>query len=96
MSKTTIEAQVEEIMQSEPMKRVLAIEHTAIVTGRAGEYFGKTIPEVLRDALTTQQEELVKSVLEFVPEESEEFKYVSPEVKEFARQLRSFLSHPQD
>jgi hypothetical protein len=54
---------IEEIMASEPMERVLAIETTAMVTGRAGQYHGKTITEVLKEALHRVRQDEREKVL---------------------------------
>ena len=60
----TVEERIEEIMESEPMKRVLGIEMTAIVTGRASQYYGKSINEVLKDALTQVREDTIREIVE--------------------------------
>lgn len=57
METKTIEDAVEGIMNSEPMKRVLSVESTAVVTGRVGEYKGKFIQDVLQETLTSIAEQ---------------------------------------
>ena len=59
---TTIEGVIEIIMNSDPMKRVLSLEQSSIITGRAPQYKGVTIQEVIRSALSAQKEEIEKGV----------------------------------
>lgn len=49
-------------MDSEPIKRLLGIEMTAIVTGRADQYHEVTLEEALTTALNTQRDEMRKKV----------------------------------
>lgn len=51
MPNKTIEEAKEKILESEPMKRVLGLESTAIITGRADNYTGVTLDKVLDSAL---------------------------------------------
>ena len=58
-----IQQKVEEILATEPFVRMRDIEITAIVTGRASEYFGETTVEVLTKALQEQRAEIVKEII---------------------------------
>jgi hypothetical protein len=60
---TTIEGVIEIIMNSDPMKRVLSLEQSSIITGRAPQYKGVTIQEVIRQALSAQKEEIEAAFL---------------------------------
>ena len=57
-----IQQKVEEILATEPFVRMRDIEITAIVTGRASEYFGETTVEVLTKALQDQRAEVLKEL----------------------------------
>lgn len=51
----SIEERVEEVMKSEPVERVLNIEQTAILSGRAEQYRGTKLQDVLRTTLTSDR-----------------------------------------
>lgn len=62
----SVEETIESIMTSEPMKRVLGIESTAIISGRATQYEGKLLQDVLREALTSHTNTVLQGVVERV------------------------------
>jgi len=72
---------IKEIMESEPMKRVSSIEQTAIVTGRVDQYYGKTIPEVLKEALYSQRLQLIEEVEERFSMEMMDYNFDISQVK---------------
>lgn len=55
---------IKEIVDSEPMKRLLGIESIAIITGRASQYHGKVLSEVIKDALSSRHLRLEQAIRE--------------------------------
>lgn len=47
-----IAREMEKILESEPMEWLFSIERTAQITGRAPQYSGKLIQDVIKSALT--------------------------------------------
>lgn len=67
-----IQKVINEITESEPFERLFAIEHTAIVTGSASQYFGITVSQILEKALSSQTSSIV-SVIEGMKKEGDDF-----------------------
>lgn len=65
---TIIEMIIEEILKSEPMEWYASIERTAQTTGRAPQYGGKLIQDVLKTALTRVRESTLDEVREKIKE----------------------------
>lgn len=45
----------------------------------------------INNTISSPRQAVLEEVLKFLPEESEGLEYISPDVKEFARQLRDIL-----
>ena len=59
---------VEKIMDSEPIKLLLDLHATAIITGRAKEYGGKLLGEVILEASHSRDSSLIQAIEEKIEE----------------------------